>query len=185
MYEAWCNHEMYQHFYRAPSKAHKKSEIVKVPLASFFPYRPRLWRIVESTMYWVKQIFNLLHVQGKSDFRPTYGLQLRAGDMASGWLGVNDVCGHCWRLWLDQTDTVSPTFPRAVGSLSSALFQNPSQTRALWGRSSMVNVDLEFEFLLDWLSSFRAGTMIHWFGVPHVLHHGKHLIRVWWITEII
>ena len=46
-------------------------------------------------------------------------------------LGLNDVCGHCWRLWLGQIDTGSLTFPRTVESLSSALFQNPSQAGAL------------------------------------------------------
>lgn len=77
---------MCQHFFRAPSTAPEKSEVIQVPPPSSFPHRPCLWRRVESTMYQVKQIFNLLHVQGKLDFRPTYGLQLRAGDMASGWV---------------------------------------------------------------------------------------------------
>lgn len=35
-------------------------------------------------MYSVKQMFNLFHIQGKSAFRATYGLQLRAGSHDSG-----------------------------------------------------------------------------------------------------
>lgn len=150
-------------FLWGPSRAPKNPKILKVPPYISFPLQAYLGRIVESTMYWVKQIFNLLHVQGKSDFRPTYGLQLRAGDMASGW-EVSDVCGHCQRLWLGQTDCGLPTFPGTVERLSSALFQNPPQVRALWSGPKMLDLGSE----LMYPSSFRIGPMIYWFGISHI-----------------
>lgn len=154
---------MHSRFCRPSSRTFQKSEMVKVSPMSPFPYMPYLWRIVESTMYWVKQIFNLLRVQGKSDFRLTYGLQPRTGDEASNWSWGQLIC--CGMFWQRPTH-----FSRWYREAEPCCLE----IRALW-TSKIQNWMNFFPLALNY-HAFRSDLMMDWYVVLHPLLQAWHMI---------